>query len=154
MLLLEVPAEWLFQPLFPSHQAPSWVGLCCREKTKDPMVTWECEMGGGCICHDQMPAGTQVFFSTKVKKILMVLEATFAILIYAELPCSLCPPIIKETLFSHWLEMPYMPHTTIRLSFIPPTHPASHSSFFLCNKKCRYDQPMIDLDHEGGGTLY
>ena len=45
-------------------------------------------MAGGCICYNQMPAGTQVFFSTKVK-ILMVLEATFAILTYAELPCSL-----------------------------------------------------------------
>ena len=46
-------------------------------------------MAGGCICYNQMPAGTQVFFSTKVKKILMVLEVTFAILTYAELPCSL-----------------------------------------------------------------
>ena len=39
IFLLEAPAEWLFQPLFPSHQAPSWVGLCYREKTKDLMVT-------------------------------------------------------------------------------------------------------------------
>ena len=52
-------------------------------------MTWEREVAGGCTCYNQMPAGTQVFFSMKVEKILMVLEATFAILIYAELPCSL-----------------------------------------------------------------
>lgn len=77
IFLLEVPAEWLFQPPFSSRHEPSSDGLCCRGKGKDMMVIlagWV-RTGGACISHNQMSAQIRVFFSTKVKKILMVSEA-------------------------------------------------------------------------------
>lgn len=76
MFLLAVPAEWLFQPPFSSHREPSSDGRCCGGKGED-MVIWAgwVRTGGACISHNHVSAQIRVFFSTKVKKILMVLEA-------------------------------------------------------------------------------
>lgn len=81
MLLLEVPAEWLFQPPFSSHHEPSSDGLCCGGEGNDMMVIlagWV-RNGGACIFRLQMSAQIRVFFSTKVKKILRVLEAVLCL---------------------------------------------------------------------------
>lgn len=134
-VLLEIPAEWLFQSLFPSHHGHSLDGLCCRQKGKEWWWFWGVggKIGGACIPHNQMSAETCIFFSAKIKKILMVLEGILYLQFWRILNCyedgSLFPPIIKKVLFPHWFKMPYLSYTVIRLSFLSPTHPSIYPSY-------------------------